>query len=215
MDYVKTIEPRLTPTLDYTADAPAVLLTELCRDLVVERDTRLDLMADEDVDWRPHPDSNNVGVTVWHVARWLDVLGAQVLGGRAASEDIWHADGWSEHTGYDPIGVGFLGLGTLTGYSADEMRAVPQMSRQQLRAYLTQTNRSLTEQILDAGASVVAPRCRVSPFQNIVTTLQGSFGHVGEIDTLVALRSRICAITSEGPSPLETAATGTGSEVHR
>lgn len=216
VSYVETIEPRLTPTLDYTVDSPAVLLSELCRDLAAEVDTRLELMSDDDVHWRPHPDSNDVGVTIWHIARWLDVLGSQVLGGGDATADIWHARGWSEWTGYDPIGVGFLGLGTLTGYTADEMRAVPRMGCKHLRAYLAETTQSLNEEVLTAGASVVVPRAgRLTPFQQIITTLQGSFGHVGEIDTLVALRSRVGASSASGISSADTTNQGTGNEPSR
>ncbi|HEY9524434.1 MAG TPA: DinB family protein [Thermopolyspora sp.] len=95
------------------------------RDLHEELTARLALVSQEDLTWQPHPDSNSAGVTVWHVARWLDVPGTRIFASRPAHADIWHRSGWREATGYEPHGIGYLGLGTLTGYTPEEMRAVP------------------------------------------------------------------------------------------
>lgn len=171
------------------------MLTEWVRDLEQELDARCRLVSEDDVRWQPHPDSNSAGVTVWHVARWCDVLGSRWYAGGAAEQDAWHQEGWKDSTGYEPDGVGFLGLGTLTGYTPAEMRAVPHLGAPALGEYLAQCTQRLVAQIDALGDGVLdGPRIGgLTPYQTIGATLQGSFGHVGEIDALVALRARSAA----------------------
>ena len=52
--------------------------------------------------WQPRVQSNSIGITVWHCARWLDVIGAQALKNRPADQELWHSQGWAARTGYDP-----------------------------------------------------------------------------------------------------------------
>ena len=40
---------------------------------------------------------------------------AQALANRPAAEELWQTRGWAALTGYDPRGIGYLGLGLLTG----------------------------------------------------------------------------------------------------
>lgn len=128
MTYVETIEPRLTaPRAASPADAAEVLI-EWCRDLEAEIGARLTLVTTDDLTWQPHPDSNSVGVTVWHA----------------------------------------------------------------LASYLSQSTALLIERIALLGAGLLKPGGQqLSAFHGIGSTLQGSFGHAGEIDTLVALRARL------------------------
>ncbi len=131
-------------------------------------------------------------MTAWHVARWLDVLATRAFTGRPADSDLWHTAGWKDRTGYEPDGIGYFGLGTLTGYTPEEMRAVPVMSAVDLRSYLAQASARLAEQIGELGPALVGgEHPEHSPYSNIAGTLQGSFGHVGEFDALVSLRGRI------------------------
>lgn len=191
--YVHGIEPRLTPLRPATPGRAFEVLVEWSLDLEEELAARLELMAPEDLAWQPHPDANSPGVTVWHVARWLDVLATRILPEPPRQQDLWHSDGWAERTGYEPGGVGFLGLGTLTGYTPEEMRAVPQLDADELREYLSRAVLALIEELRSAGdaVTVVRPALGASPYLLVGSTLQGSFGHVGEIDALVALRDRL------------------------
>jgi DinB superfamily len=189
--YVETIEPRLTPPRAVRPGTAAEVLVAWCRDLEQELVARLRLVSAADLRWQPHPDSNSVAVTAWHVGRWLDVLGTRAFTGRPAAADLWHLDGWREATAYEPDGLGYLGLGTLTGYTPAEMRAVPVLDAPDLIRYLSRGTDALVDRIGELGGSVTGgPRAERSPYTTIATTLQGSFGHVGEIDALVALRAR-------------------------
>jgi hypothetical protein len=192
MSYVDAIEPRLTPHRPAAPASTADTLVEWNRDLQEELAARLSLMEHDELRWQPHHDANSAAVTVWHVARWLDFLGTRMFTGRSKEHDLWHRDGWLDRTGYEPDGIGYLGLGTLTGYTPEEMRAVPQLAADELRGYLTSSTDALTERIRELGDGFVAtlPGLGLSPYQLIGSTLQGSFGHVGEIDALLALRAR-------------------------
>lgn len=200
MTYVDTIEPRLTPARDVHPGDAAEVLAEWTRDLEQEISARLALLSLDELYWQPHPNSNSAGVTVWHVARFLDFRATRAFTGSSPSDDIWHTAGWRDRTGYEPDGLGWLGLGLLTGYSPEEMRAVPRLNVEELGMYLAQSSQRLVEQIkclrndihhIEANRLPVPGRRPLTPYQTIGSTLQGSFGHVGEIDTLVALRERL------------------------
>lgn len=192
MTRVESIEPRLTPPRAVAPATAGEALQEWCRDLEQELCARLGLLSEDELRWQPHPDANGAGVTIWHVARWMDVLGTRLLAGRPAGQDLWHADGWRDRTGYEPDGLGYLGLGTLTGYTPAQMRAVPHLSGASLSRYLSRSITGLVEQIAHLGPRLHDTTHRdLSPYQVVSGTLQGSFGHLGEIDALVALRARL------------------------
>lgn len=200
MNYVSSIEPRLTPHRPVAPTTATRTLEEWIVDLVEETVARLDLMSAPDLAWSPHPDANSSDVTVWHIARWMDFLGTRAFTGAGVRAEVWHRDGWADRTGYDPTGVGYLGLGTLTGYSPAEMRAVPRLSCDSLRDYVEASASTLRDLLLgQSDGWLHAPQSTIgmSPYQVIGGTVQGSFGHLGEIDCLVALRGRIIATSSD------------------
>jgi hypothetical protein len=83
-------------------------------------------------------------------------------------------------------------LGTLTGYTPEQMRAVPTMDSAALSTYLSQSVARLVQQIANLETILLRAGPKgLSPYQIISGTLQGSFGHVGEIDTLIAFRVRL------------------------
>src|SRR3954469_19776042 len=192
MTYVEDIEPRLTPHREVTPATCGEALIEWVRDLEQELLERLRRISEEDMRWQPHPDSNCIAVTVWHIARWLDILATRALGGGEASAEIWRCHGWSDRAAYDPVGLGYLGLGTLTGYSAQEMRGVPSLGSSELASYVSEATAALVAAIDEAGDRLHRrfPN-QATPYQAVSSTVQGSFGHVGEIDALVALRHRL------------------------
>src|SRR5437867_2070622 len=136
---------------------------------------------DEDaLEWRADDRGNNVRETVWHMARWIDVL-TRFLAGTQPSTERWFMDGWAERTGYDPRGVGTDGLGVLSGYTFAEVEAIPKLRADQLRGYLGTVCDALVPRLRaadDAGAKRYA------------SVVQGALGHLGEIATLRALYDR-------------------------
>jgi hypothetical protein len=145
--------------------------------------------------WRPDPLGNSIGHTIWHVARWMDVLVVVVLQDRGHEDEQWHTSGWREKTGYDPRGIGFNGFGVITGYTAEEVNAIPIMAKDDLVAYFDQTLTAFRDQLLvmtDESLQEPAPGSHQGrlAYQWIKAILLGESGHVGEVEALIALRAR-------------------------
>ena len=129
---------------------------------------------------RPAPGMNSIGDTVWHVARWLDLV-AMWLADAAPATQHWIADGWVERTGYDPRGTGTDGLGAISGYTFAEVEAVPHLRADQLRAYLAAVCDDLIPKLR---------ACDDAAAQRHTGVVQGAFGHLGEIAALRTLFER-------------------------
>jgi uncharacterized damage-inducible protein DinB len=142
--------------------------------------------VDEDaLEWRADDRGNNVRETVWHMARWIDLL-TRVIDRTQPSTERWFTDGWAQRTGYDPRGIGDDGLGVLTGYTFEEVLKIPRLSATELVRYL------------DSVVGPLAQRLRALPddeasartVRRVTGILQGCLAHVGEIDALLAIRER-------------------------
>ena len=85
--------------------------------------------------WSPDDGGNSIAVTIWHAARVHDVFLTQHIHARPADREIWFASGWAEKCGYDPRGIGTLGWGAVTGYSLEEVKAMPAFEADTLLGY--------------------------------------------------------------------------------
>lgn len=141
---------------------------------------------DEDaLEWRADDRGNNVRETVWHMARWIDVL-TRILGGTQPSTERWFTDGWAQRTGYDPRGIGADGFGVLTGYSFQEVLEIPRLTTTELIGYLDSVIGPLAQRLRALPDDEAAARA----VRRATGILQGCFAHVGEIDALLAIRER-------------------------
>jgi hypothetical protein len=142
---------------------------------------------DEDaLEWRADDRGNNVRETVWHMARWIDVLTRFQGGGAQPSTERWFTDGWAQRTGYDPRGIGDDGLGVLSGYTFQEVLAIPRVSATELVRYLDSVIGPLAQRLRALPDDEAAARA----VRRASGILQGCFAHVGEIDALLAIRER-------------------------
>ena len=159
---------------------PGEMLADWVTDLHVLIERQLARTPDAALHWRPARETNSIGDTVWHIARWLDLV-CMWLQNAAPERQHWMADGWAERTGYDPRGVGTDGLGAISGYSFAEVEAIPKLRADQLREYL------------DAVCDDVIPRLRGADdtaAQRYKGVVQGTFSHLGEIATIRTLYER-------------------------
>src|SRR5215210_2399728 len=124
------------------------VIADLLNDLGAAVREMVEGLSLDELAWRPDALGNSVGVTVWHFARWLDVLSARALTDGPVGAERWHADGWAARTGYDPTGIGYKGLGVVTGYSAGDVDAIPNLPAADLLAYLDQTIANLRGAVL-------------------------------------------------------------------
>jgi hypothetical protein len=177
-------------------DAPAFLADLLTR---LQRGTlaRLKRIPPEALYWQPHRESNSIGVTVWHYTRWWDLFGTVVLIDGKVDDQHWFRDGWLERTGYDPRGKPPDGYGLITGYSVEEMLAVPHLSAHDLASYHTSSMTSAIRAVAAEDGSTLERELTVgegdtggSRYTQILGLALGSHRHLGEIDTLSSLYER-------------------------
>jgi len=178
-----------------TPYTPTEILSVWLRDLGVYIRTRIENLDADSLAFRPDPGGNSVGVTIWHFTRWLDVIAHRVFLDGAVESELWHANGWARESGYDPRGLGYRGLGVVTGYTIEAVNQIPALRAAELIEYYDQVAdrlrellRDMTiEQLHQTAPGLGAERSRYS-WLSVV--LQGSFGHIGEVDALLAMRQR-------------------------
>lgn len=171
------------------------VLIDLMNELGTEVRNEIGEMAAEELAWQPDPRANSIGVTVWHVARWLDVLATRILHTGASMDELWHAQGWAEKTGYDPRGIGASGLGNVTGYTMEEVAAIPPMSAADLLVYLDSAILAVNSRIAEMPGGALHEKVpglgkSRTAYGWVKLLLKGGMGHLGEIQTLKAMRER-------------------------
>ena len=181
------------------------VLIDLMSDVGTEIRDEIGDMTAEELAWQPDPQANSIGVTVWHIARWLDVLAVRILHTGAAEDELWHAQGWAGRTGYDPRGIGASGLGNVTGYTMEEVAAIPQMTATDLLAYLDSTIQAVNTRISEMPhealhAKVPGIGKSRTAYGWVKLLLKGCMGHVGEIQALKSMRERR-AVAAVGHDP--------------
>ncbi len=142
-------------------------------------------LEEDALEWRADDRGNNVRETVWHMARWIDVL-TRILGGTQPSTERWFTDGWAQRTGCDPRGIGDDGLGALTGYTFQEVLAIPRLNATELVRYLD----SVVEPLVQRLRALPDDEAAAKAVRRGTGILQGCLGHIGEIDALLAIRER-------------------------
>lgn len=151
-------------------------------------------LSEQELSWQPDAEGNSIGVTVWHFSRWLDVT-ARLLQGQPRTDELWLTRGWAERTGYNPQGIGEQGLGTVTGYTLQEVAAIPHLSARDLLLYLDQVCEVLTIFLRSLPSSEplqqpLFPGSTRTKQQLLQTVFLGSCGHMGEIEALKAMMRR-------------------------
>jgi hypothetical protein len=150
-----------------------------------------DAMSDECVIWKPEVDANNITVTMWHMARIFDVFLIQQAKGCVSEEECWFRHGWVEQTGYDPRGIGQNGWGMLTGYTEEEVVAMPQLTREQVLGYLNDVYDTVKEYLTNTPMEKmqmpgVGFKGKYSQYQCIQMALLDNVRHLGEIFAIKA-----------------------------
>jgi hypothetical protein len=148
-------------------------------------------MRDDCLVWRPEVDANSIAITIWHMARILDVFLTQQAKGDLPEEECWFQQGWAAQTGYDPRGIGSNGWGMLTGYTPEEVAAIPPITREQVLGYLDQVYDGVKEYL--AGTPIeklLTPAAgfdgKYTKYQCIQMALMDNVRHLGEIFAIKA-----------------------------
>ncbi|MBE3141028.1 MAG: DinB family protein [Thermoplasmata archaeon] len=155
-----------------------------------------DAISDECVIWKPEAEANNIAVTVWHMARIFDVFLTQQTIGDSSGEECWFCYGWAEQTDYDPRGIGQNGWGMLTGYTQEEVAAMPQLTRGQVVEYLDKVYDTVKEYLVNMSMEKLqTPGAgfdgRYTKYQCIQMALLDNVRHPGEIFAIEARWNRL------------------------
>ena len=94
--------------------------------------TLVERLADEQLHWRPTPDSLSIAFHVWHIARWADHIQASFPGmtaelGRrlAPGAQIWEAEDLATQWGFQPDQLGYAATGMTMSESLAVRLAFP------------------------------------------------------------------------------------------
>ena len=152
-------------------------------------------ISDECVYWKPDRESNNIAVSVWHMARILDVFFTLQAKGDSADKECWFKNDWAKHTGYDPRGIGQNAWGMLTGYTQEEVAEIPQLSRDQILGYLDNVYDTVREYLENTDIENLLTSSagfdgKYSKYQCVQMALLDNIRHLGEIFSIKSRWSR-------------------------
>ena len=173
------------------------LLAELIEDLARDLRPEIEPLPPEALAWNPGPQANSIGVTLWHMARGMDFLAVRILQAKEAEQEYWHVKGWREKTGYDPRGIGYAGWGMVTGYTWEEVLAIPKLTSQEMMEYFDQACFALSgqvRQLTDEVAQQPVPNYRkgkLTRYEWLKFFYKGLQAHVGEIMAIKAMKARL------------------------
>jgi hypothetical protein len=158
----------------------------------------LEILEDSDPEslhWSPDGEGNTIAVTVWHVARILDVFLTQHIRNEPADAELWFQAGWADQSGYDPRGLGTRGWGAVTGYTGEQVRQIPQMDKHVLQGYYKEITaeirnylESTTDEVLEEPSKGFEGRR--SNYVWIRHSLFDLTRHVGEMMAINAMWNR-------------------------
>jgi len=168
------------------------LLAELVEDVARDLGPQVEKLTQDQIDWFPRLEGNSIGVTVWHLARGMDLLATRVMRGEPAENELWHTAGWRDRTGYDPRGVGYGGWGVITGYTWPEVLAIPRLTPAEHVEYLRRAAGDLAAEVrklTEAAAAEPAPGLMDGKFTYrdwVKSFYKGFQAHLGEIMAIKA-----------------------------
>jgi hypothetical protein len=167
------------------------VLVDLLEDNRRRLNRLLNVLSDECVNWRPETGANNIAITIWHMGRIFDVFLTQQAKGGKPEEECWFRFGWAAQTGYDPRGTGQNGWGMLSGYTQEEVAAMPQLTREQVLGYLDEVYDVVKEYLTTTAIEKLQMPAagfdgKYSIYQCIQMALLDNVRHLGEIYAIKA-----------------------------
>ena len=157
--------------------------------------TSLEGLTTEALTFQPDDEANHIAVTIWHLSRIMDGLYVHRMFALDAENELWFTQGWAEKYNYDPRGKGSNKLDMLTGYSVEEMKAVPIMSLEDMLTYFDAAHQKMVEFLNEATLEKLqelAPGSdpkREFYFWVKITLIDGT-RHTGEIQAIRAMWER-------------------------
>ncbi len=159
-------------------------------------------LSKDALQWQPDSEANNIGVTVWHICRALDLLKVKILENQPDQKQLWYAMGWASKTNYDPQGLGIGGFGNLSGYTLEQVKEVPILSAEESLEYFDQVYGALSDYLINMnfealeqppnGWPSAAGESPESVYIVLIMFLMDAREHLGEIKAIKAMWNRKC-----------------------
>jgi hypothetical protein len=148
----------------------------------------IDRVPDHLFNRRPGPHLNPVGWNYFHLLRIWDLDLNWLCRGQDRDEDAWHRGGFTEKSGYNPVGKGWRGRGVGYGYTddeVDELNVTAAVLKQYHDLLLADTetylSRASDEEMQRQAPSVLNPDETKPTAVQIRHIVGHSYGHIGEI----------------------------------
>jgi hypothetical protein len=148
-------------------------------------------LSEEEMAWRPYPETQSAGFLVWHVARVQDALVHQQL---LNKPEVWVTQGWAQQLGLSPVETG-------QDFTPDQIAQFQEPPKGELLGYLAATVQAAVRAIDGLGPEGldVATEKGMQRVRYLVILVNHANMHAGAIsyirDVLTASR--------EVPSELE------------
>ena len=94
-------------------------------------------LSEEEINWRPDPESNSIAFLVWHVARVEDRWTNTFAKG---AEEVWLRQSWYERFGLSEGEMGF-------SFDVDQLSAFPRLTIELLQGYFDEVREETLELI--------------------------------------------------------------------
>jgi uncharacterized damage-inducible protein DinB len=139
-------------------------------------------LIDDDLWYRPKPDTNPIGFLVWHIARVEDMFAHFAIG---QGPQVWEHQGWHQHWGVPREDTG-------NSYTLEQVNAFPRRPLQDLLDYMAAVRRE-TQELIKSISSADLDRRPYPDRPERVTGLllmraaTHEYHHQGQIDYLRGL----------------------------
>ena len=166
-------------------DEAAVYLTQI-NTMSDFLDGQISEVPEEKFNQRPGPGLNPVSWNYFHMLRIWDLDLNWLVRGQSPEEDAWHRGGFSEKSGYEPLGKGGRELGLGFGYTDAEVDALA-VDAAVLRDYHHMLLAETTEYLESADDDelhrvIERPEMPAeTPAQRIQHTIGHCWNHIGEM----------------------------------
>lgn len=146
--------------------------------------TAVSELTPEQLVWRPQEKANSVAFYLWHIPRTTDFyLNRRIRGVR----ELWSRENWRARLPIEAEGQGTAGLGIGTGFTDQQVGAMPALSPADYLAYV-----DAVEQEMDAWLAGLLPEellteperegfSKTPTLRVVLSALGHTHGHTGEI----------------------------------
>lgn len=171
------------------------LLLDLIKHFHATIHRTMDGLCNEIFEWQPDEGANNIRLTLWHISRSFDVLKTRILNSQNPELELWNVNGWRLKTEYDPHGIGFAGLGNLTGFNLAEVNAIPSISTKELLLYFDECWQALLNFLIalpetELMNQVIFEGVSFPAYEFFRGFLMDAYEHLGEIKAIKAMYER-------------------------